>query len=345
MPAEARLSEEISRFCATLRRAHGFRIGIGETRDVLRALDVVGTGDERRFRAALRAVICGRYQDIEAFEREFDAFFLGRVVEPRAIVAREVAVHSSPSTWEALVAKYSPAAGRGAAPDLSPVNDMRYARAVDALLNNLRLGRTRRWRANDAGPRFDLRRTLRLSLHTAGEAVRLRKLSHPRRNPRVLAIIDGSRSMSEHAAGILHFARALVRRTPRAHAFVFSTTLREITGDLRRGVLPVLGDAWGGGTRIGQALRDAVRTHGGLFEENTLALVFSDGLDFGDSVELARAAAEIRRRSAGLVWLSPNAGQPRYLPVTQGMRAVLPSLTALLAASDVEGLARVAKRL
>jgi uncharacterized protein with von Willebrand factor type A (vWA) domain len=126
---------------------------------------------------------------------------------------------------------------------------------------------------------------------------------------------------------------------------VFSTQLREVTGDLRRGILPVLGEAWGGGTRIGAALRDALRAHGALLDGNTLVLIFSDGLDFGDPHELALAAAELRRRSAGLVWLSPDAGQPRYVPETQGMRAVLPSLTALLAANDLEGLARIAKRL
>ena len=353
MPADARLSEQVALFCASLRRKHGFRIGLGETRDALQALDAVGTSEERRVRAALRAVVCGRYADIEPFEREFEVFFLGREAQPRAIVEREIAIvretdskeEAVEPTWEALLAKYSSAAGQGAAPELSAGDAARYVRVVDSLLNNLRLGRTHRWRPHDAGSRFDLRRTLRASLHTAGEPVRVRRLGHPRRNPRVIALIDGSRSMSEHAAGILQFAQALARRTPRAHAFAFSTRLREITGDLRRGVLPVLGDAWGGGTRIGQALKDAIRAHGALLDENTLVLVFSDGLDFGDPVELAAAAAEIRRRTAGLVWLSPNAGQARYVPETQGMRAVLPSLAALLPTSDLEGLARIAKAL
>lgn len=353
MQADARLSEQIAQFCASLRRRHGFRIGVGETRDALRALDAVGAAEERRVRAALRAVICGRYQDIDVFEREFDAFFLGRTSQPRAVVEREISiVRESDSNgevaapaWEALIAKYSLAAGQGPVPEVLGADAARYARAVDALLKNLRLGRTRRWRPHDGGTRFDLRRTLRDSLHTAGEPVRLRMLGHPWRNPRIVVLIDGSRSMTEHATGILQFARALVRRTPRAHAFAFSTRLRDITGDLRGGVLPVLGDAWGGGTRIGHALRDAARRHAALLDGNTLALVFSDGLDFGDPTELARAAAEIRRRTAGLVWLSPGAGQPRYVPETQGMRAVLPSLSALLAASDVEGLARIAKTL
>lgn len=353
MPADARLSEQIALFCASLRQKHGFRIGVGETRDALQALDAAGASDERRVRAALRAVICGRYRDIEPFEREFDAFFLGHDAQPRATVEREIAIvretdlkeEAAQPTWEALVAKYSPAAGQGAVPELSAAHAARYARVVETLLKNLRLGHTRRWRPHDAGSRFDLRRTLRASLHTAGEPVRLRRLGHPRRNPRVVALIDGSRSMSEHAESILCFVHALVRRTPRAHAFAFSTRLREITGDLRRGILPTLGDAWGGGTRIGQALKDAVRAHGAVLDENTLVLVFSDGLDFGDPLELAAAVAEIRRRTAGLVWLSPNAGRPRYVPETQGMRAVLPSLTALLAANDLQGLSRIAKAL
>ncbi len=354
MPAEARLSEQVARFCAALRREHGFRIGIAETRDALRAVDAIGASDERRFRGALRAVVCGKHEDLVSFEREFDAFFLGRSPQARPVVEREVAValegraldeRASESAWDALVAKYSPASGRGAAPELSLATAAQYARVVDALLENARLGRTRRWRPHKAGPRFDVRRTLRGSLHTAGEPVRLRRLAHPPRNPRLLILIDGSRSMMEHAAGALHFAYAVVRRTPRAHAFMFSTRLREITGLLRRGALGDLGEAWGGGTRIGQALHDTMRAHRALFDGETLVLVFSDGLDFGEPHRLASAAAAIRRRSAGLIWFSPSAAQPRYVPETQGMRAVLPSLTALLAANDFDSLLRIARRL
>jgi uncharacterized protein with von Willebrand factor type A (vWA) domain len=186
---------------------------------------------------------------------------------------------------------------------------------------------------------------MRESLQLGGEPLRLRRLGHPLRNPRVIVLIDGSRSMTEHANDVLGFADALVRRSLRARVFAFSTEVRDITHDVRRGALPQLGPAWGGGTRIGESFRSFVRRYGAVLDDNTVVLVFSDGLDFGDCNVVANAAQTLRRRSAALVWLSPNAGVPGYVPATQAMRAVLPSLTALVGASEFRKLVRIAQRL
>lgn len=363
--AEARLSAQVVEFCALLRREHGFRLGVAETRDALRALDAVGATEQRPFRSGLRAVLCGRYEDLEPFERAFDAFFLtpqgiASDYRPRhsrpdegeeseepafAVRRREVDQPSEGASWEALLAKYSPAASRGEPPELALHEVGSLLRLASALIASVRLGRSRRWRPLPGGSRFDLRRTLRASLHTGGEPLYLRRLGHPSRNPRFVVLVDGSRSMSEHGARILTFAYALLRRTTRARVFVFSTQIREITRELRRGALPELGEAWGGGTRIGDALRTFVREFGAVLDDDTVSLVFSDGLDFGEPKVLASASAELRRRCAALVWLSPNAGLPGYAPATQGMRAVLPALSALLGSRDLHALVRVGAKL
>jgi len=156
-------------------------------------------------------------------------------------------------------------------------------------------------------------------------------------------LVDGSRSMAEHAPQILQFAYALVRRTRRARAWVFSTELREITRDLRRAALPDLGESWGGGTRIGSTLHRFLHEHGSSLDDDTLTFVCSDGLDFGEPHALAAAAAQLRRRSAALIWLNPDAGGPGYVPATRGMRAVLPFVNALVSTTELPKLATVVR--
>ena len=354
MPASATLSAQIAAFCGVLRDDYGFRLGVSETRDALRALEVGGSIDAARFRRALRTVLCGARRELDAFDRAFDNFFLLRrqiavaetVEQPWLTAVRcDDPPQAAEPQWQALIAKYSAAPAHGERPVLDFEASAAYAKIVDDMVASLRFGRSRRWKPQRSGERFDLRRTLRASLHTGGEPVYLRRLGHPLRNPRFVVLIDGSRSMSQDAAGALSFGHALLRRTSRSRAFTFSTGLREITRDLRRGIVGEMGDAWGGGTRLGAALRGFLNEHGALLDDDTVVLVFSDGLDFGDAKILAAAAAELRRRSAALVWLTPNASAPGYRPVTQGMSAVRPSLTALFDSNDLTALARLGSRL
>ncbi|MGH7715835.1 MAG: vWA domain-containing protein [Vulcanimicrobiaceae bacterium] len=351
------LSGRVAAFCRFLRE-YGFRIGIGETEDALRAIETIGVSDPERFRLSMRAVVCGKYEDLEIFDRAFGAFFGDRDAVEREHA--QVRGHHSPGAqalplhkgdarqdapaWEALLAKYSAAAGRSTPPAISRASDAPLRRSANALVTTVALGRSRRWRPQARGERFDLRGTLRASLHSGGDPVRLRRLGHPRRNPRFVLLIDGSRSMAEHAPDIMQFAHALVRRTRRARVFAFSTELREITRELRLSKLPELGEAWGGGTRIGATLQHFVRAYGASLSDDTVTFVFSDGLDFGDTGILSAAAAELRRRSAALIWVNPDAGVPGYLPETRGMRAVLPFANALVGTTELPKLATVVRR-
>ena len=84
------------------------------------------------------------------------------------------------------------------------------------------------------GRRFDFRRTLRASLQTGGEALAPRWLRRPRRAPRFVLLIDGSRSMSAYAGRALQIAVAMASVTTRVEVFTFSTELRRVTSDVRR---------------------------------------------------------------------------------------------------------------
>ena len=253
------------------------------------------------------------------------------------------------AVWQTLRARYSPGAGRSEPPVVAADGLDALLAAAGTLITSLRLGRSRRWRPARNGPRFDLRRTLRAALRTGGDPVVLHRLEPPRRNPRFVVLIDGSRSMADEAGPSLQFAHALCRRTRRAHAFVFSTAIRDVTRALRnRGqagrALLDLDDAWGGGTRIGANLVEFVRASGvQLLRPETVVLIASDGLDAGDTPALERAMRALRRQSAAVVWLHPHAADPQFRPSATGMRTALPYVTLLAAARDRTDFIRLAR--
>ncbi|BDE06549.1 hypothetical protein WPS_18250 [Vulcanimicrobium alpinum] len=214
-------------------------------------------------------------------------------------------------------------------------------------MRRVRRGRALRRMPARTGSRIDIRRTLRESLQTGGDPVLVRRLAPPRRNPGFVAIVDGSRSMAPHAGAMLQFARALVRRTRRARAFAFSTSVRDVTEQLRDASRPLgkLGTAWGGGTRIGSALAAIVAAYGSLFTRDTVVLIASDGLDVGDAAALDAALRAVRARAGAIVWLHPHAGTPGFRAATAGMRAALPLLRALVPASSADDFLRLTERI
>lgn len=338
--------------------------------DALRAAELVGVAHRSKLRDALRLALCVSPDEAQRFDRLFDAFFSGVAgvaqpdLPPRKADRRASAADESPATvgrrnardrgadaaatWQTLRARYSPAAGESDSPEIGAGGMERMLANAARLIACVRLGRSRRWKPNRDGRRFDVRRTLRASVQTGGDPIALRRLGPPRRNPRFVVLLDGSRSMAEHAAPILQFAYALCRRTRRAHVFVFSTSVADITRELREPSragtrLTGLSTAWGGGTRIGPSLAAVVRTRGArLLTPETVVFVASDGLDVGDLGELERAMRALRRDSAGIVWLHPHAGRPGFRPAAGGMRTALPYIALLAPAADGRDFGRLA---
>jgi hypothetical protein len=245
---------------------------------------------------------------------------------------------------------YSPFDAEGAMPVLEPV-DRAWRDAASLLVNRVRAGLSRRWRPAKRGHRFDLRRTLRSSLHTGGDLAIPKWRARPRRRPRFVVLIDGSRSMASHAEPALQIAIALASVTLHVEIFTFSTALRRVTRDVRRAAG---GDrrtldahyAWGGGTAIGSCLREFLQRHGErLVGRDTVVIIASDGLDVGDPHVLREAMARLSRLSAAILWLNPLLDTPGYEPSAIGMRAARPFADAFAWARDPAALARLASAL
>jgi uncharacterized protein len=250
-------------------------------------------------------------------------------------------------------AKYSTAAAETSTLEIKRDGLEPMLRAASELVNRLRLGRSRKWRNLPKGARFDFRRTLRSSLSTGGDALHPRWLGHPHRNPRIVVLLDGSRSMLESSHAVLQFAFALTQRSRRVDVFTFSTELKEVTRDLRALVqerqkleLGNMAKAWGGGTRIGESLRVFVREHASrVLTPDTVVIISSDGLDVGEVDVLEAAMREIKRRSAGIIWLNPLASHPEFKPTARGMQAALPYIGNLGYANTPEEFSSLAQGL
>lgn len=364
------LTAKVAEFCTRLRTVHGFNVGPREAAEAVRAIELVGVRERQRVAAALRAICCSRPEEIELFDRAFDAFFASeqqgvpqtrhrhrRTRDVRSDapapaqtveIKRQAESESLSDAWQAMLARYSPSAAASNPPAIPREGLDAALRDANRLIARLRLGRSLRWKPQPRGERFDLRRTLRASLRTGGEVLEPHTLGHPLRNPRFVVLLDGSRSMSEHAPRALQFAFALCKRTRRAEAFVFSTQLQDVTRRLRAQDdtmrLGDLGEAWGGGTRIGASLSDFVRNHGARLSDQTFVIIISDGLDVGEVPQLQKAMHEIARRCAAIAWINPDSDRPGYAPSARGMAAALPYITIFTSFEGMDALTRLARR-
>jgi uncharacterized protein with von Willebrand factor type A (vWA) domain len=386
----ASLPENLTAFGAALRRDYGFHVGPRQIADAARALQVTSIGDERTVRDTLRPILSSTVDHVMVFDRAFDAFFHPEVSSPqasrrpperadegaavppahRAAAPGGAAGEDGPSSEQARVAagapidmtdaeredegallrsSYSAVAAEGEPPVLGPV-DRWWHDAAWAFVKKVQTALSRRWRPALRGPRFDLRRTLRSSLHTGGEPVLPRWQARPRLRPRFVVIVDGSRSMAPHAQPALEAAVALASVTPHVEAFVFSTELKRITRDVRRAVSgerrrpPELHHAWGGGTGIGACLRDLIHRHGErVLGRDTVIIIASDGLDVGHPDLLRQSMSELHRRSAAVIWLNPLIDTPGYEPTALGMQTARPSVSTFAWVPDANGLGRLAR--
>ena len=208
---------------------------------------------------------------------------------------------------------------------------------------------TRRLTKYRHGQRIDLRRTLRGSLRTGGDPIRLR---HRRRrviHRRIVLLCDISGSMEPYARAYLQFLTSAAGSGHGAEAFVFATRLTRLTRALasrnpERAIRNAAAAApdWSSGTRIGDALKAFNDRHGrrGL-ARGAVIVILSDGWERGDPALVGRELERLRRLAHRIVWVNPRAGAERFAPRTGGMAAALPYLDALVSGHSLEAMGAV----
>jgi hypothetical protein len=213
------------------------------------------------------------------------------------------------------------------------------------------LRRTRRYEHGCRGERIDLRRTVRASLRTGGDPLRLarrRRRTVPRR---VVTLCDISGSMEPYARAYLQFVACAAGTGPHAEAFVFATRLTRITRWLsaRNPELAIQRAAaaapdWSSGTRIGDALKEFNDRHGRRgMARGAVVVILSDGWERGDPMLVGREMERLARLAHRIVWVNPRAGARGFSVEAGGMRAALAHCDSLVSGHNLEALGEVAE--
>jgi uncharacterized protein with von Willebrand factor type A (vWA) domain len=355
---EARASDRLAGF-PTFLRANGFAVGGGDAVQVLRTAERVGVLDAQVLRYSLQALLCGRADEWRRFSELFDAWFLpaNRWQRPeRRDAERGVSGEQPGGTADADEsadddgARPRSAASREAvlgSTDFRALTEREHALDIEALMRRfarqLKPIILRRQQHARRGRQLDLPTTIRRSVGSGGTPFRLAWRARRRVKPRLVLLIDVSRSMALYSFFYLRLARALSAEWADIHSFIFHTGITAVSQALHdpdpwraQERLHLIAQGFGGGTRIGECLARFNREHAPrLLHSRTAVIVMSDGYDTGDPQLLAQALAQLRRRARRIVWLNPLAHQPGYAPVSQGMQAALPHLDLLAPGGDL----------
>ena len=359
----ARAGERLAGFPGFL-RANGFGLGAGDAVEVLQAAGRVGVLDPQRLRWSLKALLCGRCDEWRRFDELFDAWFLpaNRWAAPQV---REVEARAGGqgalSQAGAVAAEGDPLRPRDAASreealssaDFRTLDEREHLLEIEALMRRfarrLQPIRVRRQARDRQGRRLSLPATIRRSVESGGTPFHLCWQAPRRVQPRLVLLLDVSRSMAAYSFFYLRLARALAGELADVHSFIFHTRITGVSEALRdpdpwraQERLHLLAQGWGGGTRIGESLAQFNREHAPrLVHSRTAILVLSDGYDTGDPAQLGQALAQLRRRARRIVWLNPLCGRPGYAAVSQGMQAALPHLDLLAPGASLASISAV----
>jgi uncharacterized protein with von Willebrand factor type A (vWA) domain len=210
--------------------------------------------------------------------------------------------------------------------------------------------RTRRSERDRHGERIDMRRTLRGSLHTAGDPIRLARRRRRVVRRRIVLLCDISGSMEPYARAYLQFLTCAAGAGPNAEAFVFATRLTRITRALasrnpERAIQRAAATApdWSSGTRIGDALKNFNDRHGRRgMARGAVIVILSDGWERGDPALLAREMQRLRRLAHAIVWVNPRVSARDFEARAGGLVAALPFCDALVSGHSLEALGEVA---
>jgi len=356
-----RVAERLAGFPAFL-RANGFAVG-ADAVPTLRTAQHSGVLQGDVLRWSLQALLCGRADEWRRFDDLFDAWFLpaNRWQQP---VARD-----APRVSGGLQAGAAVGASTDADPDdaVRPPHvasreealgsaDFRTLTArehtvdIEVLMRQfarrIRQLQLRRTRHAHHGHRLDLPATIRRSVASGGTPIHLAWRQRRRVEPRLVLLIDVSRSMSQTSFFYLRLARALAAERSDVHSFIFHTRTTAVSRALHdadpwraQEQLQFIAQGFGGGTRIGDSLVGFNREHAArLLHSRTAVLIFSDGYDTGEPQCLSDALAELKRRARRLVWIHPLLDQPGFAPVSIGMQAALPHIDLLVPGGSLRAL-------
>ena len=359
-----------------LLRQFGVPVDPGQMLDLLAGLEHIAIGDRHDVYLASRALLVRRREDLPVFDEAWEFFWASRrrnagqgqvlpgapteeLRVPRRLQRRreEEPPDERPEaereelelqlTWSRAEQLREKDFARFTADELDQAREL-----IAAIGYRMAWRRVRRLRPG-RGRRVDARRALRGAIRTGGEILALPRLEPKLKQRPLVVLCDISGSMDRYSRVLIQFAYAVSQGLRSVEAFVFGTRLTRITRllehrDIDEAVTAVGGGVldWGGGTRIGEAIK-AFNWEWGrrVLGRGAVVLLISDGWDRGDPELLGRETARLQRTSHRLLWLNPLLGMPGYQPLTRGMQAALPFVDDFLPVHNLQSLEQLGEKL
>jgi len=357
-----RVAERLAGFPGFL-RANGFAVG-ADAVPALRTAHSSGVLHADVLRWSLQALLCGRADEWRRIDDLFDAWVLpaNRWQRPVARDARSASggLQVGSAAGDAPIGSDDDDAARPphvasheealSSTDFRTLTAREHSVDIEALVRRfarrIRQLQLRRTRSSDRGRRLDLPSTIRRSVASGGTPIHLAWRQRRRVQPRLVLLIDVSRSMSQTSFFYLRLARALAAERSDVHSFIFHTRTTAVSRALHdpdpwraQQQLHFIAQGFGGGTRIGDSLMGFNREHAArLVHSRTAVLVFSDGYDTGEPQRLSDALAELKRRARCLVWIHPLLDEPGFAPISIGMQAARSHIDLLAAGGSLRAL-------
>ncbi len=364
-PAGYDLADVVVGFARTLRAA-GVDAAPDRAHAMLDALTQLDPSGRDDVSWAGRLTLCAGPDDIDRYDRVFDAYFGDR---PHALIRRPVLpatrlrVVGLPDETAGVAeddgAEHEPAAAAASRVEVLRHRDLAQVSPGDVaelhrLLAALRLPgeqrRSRRFTPSARGA-LDRPRTVRALLRHGGEPSALRHRTRRERPRRVVLLVDVSGSMSPYADALLRFAHASSRAVDRpTEVFTVGTRLTRVTRELAHrdpgtalaAVAAAVPD-WSGGTRLGELLKEYLDRWGQRgMARGAVVVVLSDGWERGDAALLGDQMARLHRLAHRVVWANPLKARPGYAPLAAGMAAALPHVDEFVEGHSVAALEQLA---
>ncbi len=350
-------------FTAALRSA-GVPVTHDRATTFLQAVSLVGADDRRAVFVAGQATLCASPEDLVRHAHVFEAWFSHRDRLPRTVPAEKPRQVRSPlplGDQGETGGEDQPDVLQVAASDAEVLRHRDVAALrpdekalLDAMLATLRSRPPRRravrrtpWRRGE----IDVHRTLRTTLRQMGEPGRV---EHRRRGTtvrRTVLLVDVSASMRPYVDALLRLAHLVEHSAPqgRVEVFTLGTRLTRVTLPLRTAdperALVRAGEQvpdWSGGTRLGETLKAFLDRWGARgAARGAVVVVFSDGWERGDAVDLGEQMRRLKALAHKVIWVNPHSGKDGYQPVQGGIAAALPHCDEFVAGHSLAAFADV----
>lgn len=378
-PVEAtpgRLADNIVYFARILRDA-GLPVGPASVIDAIRAVEIGGIAQREDLYWTLHAVLVTRREHHVIFDEAFRIYWRNRQLVEKMLammspVARPAAAPEKPKAAASRVANAMSAGQKDAktverpevevdarmtvsekeilqGKDFAQMSAAEIAKAKEAL-KSLRLPADevaiRRLVPTPRGRLVDPRGSMRATLRSGGELIRLVHRDRKTIHPPIVALLDISGSMSQYSRIFLHFLHALTEKRRRVSTFLFGTRLTNITRQLRLRDPDEALDAtsamvadWAGGTRIATAIETFNRVWSRrVLGQGAIVLLITDGLERDTDEDLGRAMDRLHRSCRRLIWLNPLLRFDGFEARARGVRLMLPHVDEFRSVHNLESI-------